>query len=247
MHSVAIAQVFDTDLIATSPGVEPRARRAPADRQAPAETGAGNKGRAASATGMPLAGQVLNFGEGRQIYAEGDTVHSFYKVMSGVVRTCRFTSDGRRQIDGFHGEGEIFGLETGGEHRLSAEAVTDCCVVAYRWSGLSALAGSEADMARTVFHLAMSCFERAQEHALLLGRRSAAQKLAAFLLDLGGRGSDNAVDLAMTRQDIADYLNLTIETVSRTLSQFERDHLIALPSSRHVVLRNPVALRGLVD
>ncbi|ORE93950.1 helix-turn-helix domain-containing protein [Aurantimonas sp. 22II-16-19i] len=204
-------------------------------------------------TGIALAGQVLNFAEGREIYGEGQPVRFFYKVMSGMVRTCRFTSDGRRQIDGFHAEGEIFGLETGGEHRLSAEAVNDCCVVAYRWAGLEAFDGGEADTARTVFGFAVTCLKRAQEHALLLGRRSAAQKLATFLLDLASRGCggpdspDSSVDLAMTRQDIADYLGLTIETVSRTLSQFERDRLIALPSIRHVVLRNRAALQDLVD
>ncbi|MCE7028047.1 helix-turn-helix domain-containing protein [Jiella avicenniae] len=203
-----------------------------------------SQGRAA---GTALAGQVLSFAEGREIYAEGDTVRSFYKVMHGVVRTCRFTSDGRRQIDGFHAEGEIFGLETGGEHRLSAEAVTDCCVVAYRWSGLDAFDGGEGATALTVFGFAMTCLKRSQAHALLLGRRSAAQKLASFLLDWAGRGTGECVDLAMTRQDIADYLGLTIETVSRTMSQFERDKLIALPSSRHVVLRNRAALQDLVD
>ena len=204
-------------------------------------------------TGIALAGQVLNFAEGREIYGEGQPVRFFYKVMSGMVRTCRFTSDGRRQIDGFHAEGEIFGLETGGDHRLSAEAVTDCCVVAYRWAGLEAFDGGEGDTARAVFEHAVKCLKRAQEHALLLGRRSAAQKLATFLLDLAARGcgepgcTDGSVDLAMTRQDIADYLGLTIETVSRTLSQFERERLIALPSIRHVVLRNRHALQDLVD
>ena len=188
---------------------------------------------------------MLSFPEGAAIYCEGDPIRSFYKVTGGVVRTCRFTSDGRRQIDGFHAEGQVFGLEIGGGHRLSAEAVSECCVVAYRWPGLGDFDGGEGETARTVFGLAMTCLQRAQEHALLLGHRSAAQKLAAFLLDLAGRG--NAVDLAMTRQDIADYLGLTIETVSRTLSQFERDHLIALPAARHVVLRNRMSLEDLID
>ena len=204
-------------------------------------------GSRAPAAGTALAGQVLSFAEGRAIFGEGDTVRSFYKVMSGVVRTCRFTSDGRRQIDGFHVEGEIFGLETGDEHRLSAEAVTDCCVVAYRWPGFDAFDGGEGDTTLTVFGFAMRCLKRSQAHALLLGRRSAAQKLAAFLLDWASRGTGECVDLAMTRQDIADYLGMTIETVSRTMSQFERDRLIALPSSRHVVLRNRAALQDLVD
>lgn len=213
--------------------------------------------RAASGTALPsrpanasapLAGQVLNFAEGREIYAEGEAVRSFYKVIDGVVRTCTFASDGRRQIDGFHAEGEIFGLEMSDEHRLSAEAVTDCTVVAYRWAGLASFNGGDGETARAVFGLAMQCLERTRDHSLLLGRRSAAQKLASFLLDLAERGgSEGGVELAMSRQDIADYVGLTIETVSRTLSQFERDHLIALPSTRHVVLRNRSALVELAD
>ncbi|MEX6507826.1 helix-turn-helix domain-containing protein [Jiella sp. M17.18] len=198
--------------------------------------------------GLPLAGQVLSFSEGSEIYAEGDDVRSFYKVVSGTVRTCKFLSDGRRQIDGFHAEGEIFGLEIGGVHGLSAEAVTDCTVIAYRWRGQAALA-DDGETARTVFSLAMQCLMRAQHHSLLLGRRSAAQKLAAFLIDMAGRRSanDGSVELAMTRQDIADYLGLTIETVSRTLSQFERDRLIALPAARRIVLKNRSALEDLGD
>ncbi|MCB8839892.1 helix-turn-helix domain-containing protein [Aurantimonas sp. VKM B-3413] len=201
------------------------------------------------AAGTPLAGQVLTFAEGSEIYCEGDEVRSFYKVVSGTVRTCKFLSDGRRQIDGFHGEGEIFGLESGSEHRLSAEAVSDCTVIAYRWRGFAALGNGDGAAAQAVFQLAMQCLERAQEHSLLLGRRSAAQKLAAFLINLAGRGNGKggSVDLAMTRQDIADYLGLTIETVSRTLSQFERDRVIALPSARHVVLRNRAALEACAD
>ncbi|GGD41356.1 helix-turn-helix domain-containing protein [Aureimonas glaciei] len=199
-------------------------------------------------TSVALAGQVLNFAEGREIYAEGEAVRSFYKVIDGVVRTCTFASDGRRQIDGFHAEGEIFGLEMSDEHRLSAEAVTDCTVVAYRWAGLASFNGGDGETARAVFGLAMQCLERTRDHSLLLGRRSAAQKLAAFLLDLAERGGeDGGIDLAMSRQDIADYVGLTIETVSRTFSQFERDHLIALPSIRHVVLRNRSALVELAD
>jgi CRP/FNR family nitrogen fixation transcriptional regulator len=201
-----------------------------------------------AASGVALTGQVLNFAEGREIYAEGEAVRSFYKVIDGVVRTCTFASDGRRQIDGFHAAGEIFGLEMSDEHRLSAEAVTDCTVVAYRWAGLASFNGGDGETARAVFGLAMQCLERTRDHSLLLGRRSAAQKLAAFLLDLAERGgSDGGVDLAMSRQDIADYVGLTIETVSRTLSQFERDHLIALPSTRHVVLRNRPALVDMAD
>ena len=194
---------------------------------------------------VTIAGQVLNFAQDSEIYAECSEVRSFYKVVGGVVRTCKFLSDGRRQIEGFHSAGDIFGLELGDTHGLSAEAVSDCTIVAYRWRGLSAAAARNDQMAPQVFQFAMQCLQRAQQHALLLGRRSAAQRVAAFLVEMADDEEPATVHLAMTRQDIADYLGLTIETVSRTLSQFERDRVIALPSTRHVVLEDRDALMAL--
>ena len=203
---------------------------------------------AGEAVGAPLTGPAMKFAQDSEIYAQGEEVRSFYKVVGGVVRTCKFLNDGRRQIDGFHTAGEIFGLEMSGEHRLSAEAVSACTVIAYRWRGLAALGEGDGQTAQQVFSFAMLSMERAREHSLLLGRRSAAQKLAAFLVEMAIRGEGaGTVNLAMTRQDIADYLGLTIETVSRTLSQFERERLIELPSARHVVLRNRAAFRDLCD
>jgi CRP/FNR family transcriptional regulator, nitrogen fixation regulation protein len=183
---------------------------------------------------QPQMGSVQNFGQDREIFNEGATADHFYKVVAGVVRTCKFLVDGRRQIDGFHVPGDIFGLEPGAEHRLSAEAVSDCTVIAYRKTKLA-----DTNLSREVLCFAMTGMARAQHHSLLLGRRSAVEKVAGFLLDWAQKSSSQAtVSLAMTRQDIADYLGLTIETVSRTLSQLERDHVIDLPSARQIHLRN---------
>jgi len=192
------------------------------------------------------SGPVRHFTADSEIYAEGDDASCFFKVVSGVVRTCKFLSDGRRQIDAFYVSGDVFGFETGAEHRLSAEAVSGCVLLPYRRRGFEMLAGRDDRVAGQLFSYAMRCLERAQEHSLLLGRRSAAQKLANFLLEMADRRSGGeVVDLAMTRQDIADYLGLTIETVSRTLSQFERDGVISLPSARRVCLKDQTALRHL--
>ena len=188
----------------------------------------------------------LHFAADQEIYAEGDPATTFYKVVSGVVRTCKFLSDGRRQIDAFYGVGEVFGFEAGAEHRLSAEAVSDCVVVPHRRRGFELMAGRDDRVAGQLFSYVMQCLERSQDHSLLLGRRSAAQKLAVFLLDMADRRPGAAViELAMTRQDIADYLGLTIETVSRTLSQFERDGLISLAGARRVSLTDIKGLRRL--
>jgi CRP/FNR family nitrogen fixation transcriptional regulator len=196
--------------------------------------------------GLELSGAVMHFATDRQIYAEGDEARSFYKVVSGVVRTCRFLSDGRRQIDAFHGVGDVFGFEAGSDHRLAAEAVSDCTVVAYRRRGLETIVSQDERLGSWFFSHAMSSLAQAREHSLLLGRGSAVQKISAFLLEIEKHeGGEGIVDLAMSRQDIADYLGLTIETVSRTLSQLERDRTIGLPSARRIVLKDRRALRAL--
>jgi CRP/FNR family nitrogen fixation transcriptional regulator len=196
--------------------------------------------------GVALNGTAIRFPPDRQIYAEGDEARSFYKVVRGVLRTCRFLSDGRRQIDAFHIEGDVFGFEAGADHRLSAEAVSDCSVIAFRRRGLEAILAQDARLGRWFFSHAMTSLARAREHSLLLGRGSAAVKISAFLLEVAEReGCDSVVELAMSRQDIADYLGLTIETVSRTMSQLEREGTIGLPTARRVMLKNRMALRAL--
>jgi CRP/FNR family nitrogen fixation transcriptional regulator len=196
--------------------------------------------------GLDLSGVVMRFGPDRPIYVEGDEARSFYRVVSGVVRTCRFLADGRRQIDAFHMTGEVFGLEAGADHRLTAEAVSDSTVVAYRRRGMEAMIAQDEGLGRWFFSHAMNAMAQAREHSLLLGRGSAAQKVSTFLLEVADRGdSDSVVDLAMSRQDIADYLGVTIETVSRALSQLERDGAIKLSTARRVVLMDRRALRML--
>jgi len=200
---------------------------------------------ASSPGGLQPSGAAQHFTQDRGIYGEGDSAGIFFKVMSGVVRTCKFLSDGRRQIDAFYVPGDIFGFELGREHTLSAEAVCDCTVVPYRRRGSETPHDDEV-MSQELFPYAMRSLARAQEHSLLLGRRSAVEKVAAFLIEWASHtGEGDVVSLAMTRQDIADYLGLTIETVSRTLSQLERDAFIELPSARQIRLKDVTALRGL--
>jgi CRP/FNR family nitrogen fixation transcriptional regulator len=187
---------------------------------------------------LRAAGSVARFGEGSEIFAEGDGGDIFYQVLSGVVRVCKFLPDGRRQIEAFHSGADVFGMERGTVRESSAEAVNDCTLVCYRRRQVDMLAQNDGAVARQLLRFAMENLAQARAHALLLGRRGAAEKLAAFLLEWSARSADPLVlKLAMTRQDIADYLGLTIETVSRTFSQFEREGLIALSGTRAVSLR----------
>jgi CRP/FNR family nitrogen fixation transcriptional regulator len=188
---------------------------------------------------LELSGAVMHFAADRPIYAEGDEARSFYKVLSGMVRTCRFLNDGRRQIDAFHAAGDVFGIEAGDSHRLGAEAVSECCVIAYRRRGLEAMMFQNDKLGRWFFSHALAMVARAREHSLLLGRGTAAQKISVFLLEIETQqGRAKSVDLVMSRRDIADYLALTIETVSRTLSQMERDGTIGLTTARRVILKD---------
>lgn len=192
------------------------------------------------------AGVVRSFAKDEEIFGEGDCARSFYQVVSGAVRTYRLLSDGRRQIDAFHLPGDIFGLESGEDHRFFAEATGDAKVMSFRRCSLKTLAATDADLSRKIVGAIMRSLERAQDHAILLGRKSALEKIASFLLDMAERGTkDDAFELPMKRNDIADYLGLTIETVSRSLTQLERDSVIALPSSRGIVFKDKAALRRL--
>ena len=196
--------------------------------------------------GPPVAGTVLNFVQNGTIYGEGDDANSFYKVALGVVRTCRFLSDGRRQIDAFYVAGDVFGLEAGAEHSFSAEAVIGSSVILYRRRDLAALTANNEGFSQQLFTYAMQRLVRAQEHAVLLGRRSAVEKLAAFLIDWAAYSPESTIiALEMTRLDIADYLGLTVETVSRTFSHLERNALIERPSARQIRLRDHKRLRDL--
>ncbi len=173
---------------------------------------------------------LLHFAPDENIFAEGDEVGGMYRVVSGMVRACKFLSDGRRHIDAFYKPGDVFGFELGREHRLSAEAVTACALVKLRRPGLA----SDPAAAALLYGHAMRSLARAQAHSQLLGRGSAGQKLASFLLELLGSKQAETMELPMARHDIADYLGLTIETVSRTMAQFEREGLLELITARHI-------------
>lgn len=193
--------------------------------------------------GLVLQGTRLHFRRNEEVFGQDEAADYVYRVVSGAVRTIRFSSDGRRQILNFYLPGDVFGLECGKQHTLSAEAVTDCDLALVRRSLIDTAAKQDATAAQAVIGMMQRQLQNAQEHALVLGRRGAGERVAAFLLQFADRLTAQCdIDLPMSRADIADYLALTIETVSRAFTQMERDHTIALPSSRHVVVRDRCAL-----
>jgi CRP-like cAMP-binding protein len=184
---------------------------------------------------IELTGSCLSLRRNAEIYRENDRANHVYQVISGTVRTCRVLRDGRRQIGDFYLPGDLFGLEIGSRHTFSAEAVIGAEVTAFKRSEGSpqmwALLGGE--------------LQRKQDHLLMLVK-TAPERVAGFLLKMAERiEPSDEIDLPMPRQDIADYLGLTIETVSRTFTQLESRSAIALPTSKRVVLRDRAALRRL--
>ena len=186
---------------------------------------------------IELMGAAMPFSSGEEIYGEKERADYFYKVLDGCVRTYKMLNDGRRQIGAFYLPGDTFGLEAGDEHTSSAEAIGDCKVLVIKRSPVIALAGRNNEVARHLWALTAGELRRAQDHLMLL-IKTAQERVAGFLLDMAVRLSGrDEIDLPMSRQDIADYLGLTIETVSRTLTQFEQAATISVPTSRRIILR----------
>jgi CRP/FNR family nitrogen fixation transcriptional regulator len=197
---------------------------------------------------LAFPGACPHYCRDEEIFGEGEDASHVYQVVSGVVRTFRILRDGRRQIDEFHFAGDYFGLEMGETHRVTAEALTDASVRMIRRGALSDLAAKRGEAARALFRLTAEGLQRSQDHVLMLGRRSAAERVVGLLLDIAERThADAELDVPMSRQDMADYLGLTIETVSRTLTSLQDEGLIALPSVRHVVLKDRRALERMVS
>ncbi len=177
------------------------------------------------------------FPVGSEIYAQGERSGNLYKVEFGAVRVYRLLSDGRRQISAFYLAGEIFGFEADKNHHFFAEAICS--------TGIRILRRSFQDhLAIELLPVALQGLVRAQEHLLVLGRQNAVERVAAFLLEMSERqGSLKQVELPMSRSDIADYLGLTIETVSRVFSKLKQKGVIRLPSLRNVEIDKLRALQ----
>jgi len=192
-----------------------------------------------------MMGAPMSFGRNSEIYGEGEPADYVYKVVSGTVRTSKILADGRRQIGSFYLPSDVFGLEIGDDHSFSAEAITESRVLVVRRSALMGLANRDGDVARQMWTLAGRELARVQDHILLLVK-TAQERVVGFLLEMADRTPEaDAVELPMSRQDIADYLGLTIETVSRTLTMLESEGAIELPTSRCVMLRKRSALARL--
>jgi CRP/FNR family transcriptional regulator/CRP/FNR family nitrogen fixation transcriptional regulator len=195
----------------------------------------------ADVSGEPIRtdGRLRRLGKGSAVYHQGDPASHWYEVVSGIVRTCRFQGSGHRQLTGFYYGGDVFGLDAG-SYCESAEAVTDAVLRSFATGNFDE--GTGTHIRDRVLGKAL---ESARRSIFLLGHRTAANRVAAFLIAVAERsGISPGVKLPMTRGDIADHLNLTLHTVSRTMSEFARKGLIALDGPQDVRILDLEALQA---
>jgi CRP/FNR family transcriptional regulator len=175
----------------------------------------------------------VRFASGETVFAQEEMTTSFYNLLGGVMRLYRLLPDGRRQIVGFALPGDFLGMTTSARHSFSADAIGPVTVCRFSRASFARFIEDKPHLLRRINELAVRELNQAQDHMVLLGRRSAEERVATFLIGWRDRlaqlqGPAKTVPLPMSRQDIADYLGLTIETVSRTLTKLERDGVIEI-------------------
>ncbi|HEY4986919.1 MAG TPA: helix-turn-helix domain-containing protein [Bradyrhizobium sp.] len=193
-----------------------------------------------------LIATEFSYKKDEEIYGEDEPAEYVYQVISGAVRSYKLLSDGRRQIGAFHLQGDVFGLESGTIHRLAAEAITDTTVRLVKRRSLEQAATVDVNVARKLWTMTAGDLRHAEDHMLLLGRKTAMERVATFLLEMDRRLSvTGMMALPMCRRDIGDYLGLTLETVSRALSQLHGQGVLGFSGARQIVLRNRQRLRSM--
>lgn len=195
-------------------------------------------------------GSIVVAKRNQTVIEEGQAADYVFKVITGALRVVRLLPDGRRHVASFLLPGDFFGLSPSGVHTQTIEVVADATCVRYPRRGFDAILRTDPAAIHRLLTLISGQLSAAHDRLLLLGRQTAAERLAAFLLALDHRDRSGApkrptIELAMCRADIADYLGMTVETVSRLLTEFRRKGIIELPEANHVVLLRRSALEGL--
>jgi CRP-like cAMP-binding protein len=193
-------------------------------------------------------GTVVSLHREQPLFHEADPAESYFKVVAGAIRSCKLLADGRRHIGEFFLPGDFIGLDAQTGYLFTAEAVTDTTVVRYSRRSVDALAWQDPRIGHSLLRIACHGLSTAQTQMVLLGRKTAEERIASFILGLAERnGAADRVSLPMTRIDIGDHLGLTMETVSRALTQLRKDGVIAFTSSHELVIRDHGMLADLAD
>lgn len=197
------------------------------------------------------SGSKRHLQPGEPLCWEGDEAAYVYTVTRGTLRLSKLLSDGRRQVTGFAFPGDFLGVTMEDEHPFTAEAVSEVELCQYRRSRFDAFVDSHPHIERRLYSAAASELAAARDQLVLLGRKTAAERLASFLLQMTRRseqspGKPLRAMLPMTRTDIADYLGLRIETVSRELGTLKTSGLVRMVGVHElwVLDREGLELRG---
>lgn len=201
---------------------------------------------------MACNSDTVHIDAGQALFHEGDANPYVFNVVEGAVKLYRLLPDGRRQITGFLFQGDFLGLGGRGVANFTAEALTPLQTCRFKRTNFDQLLNALPALEHRLVALAGDELMAAQEQIVLLGRKTAKERLASFLIRLAARqqqlgGSENQVHLPMTRLDIADYLGLTIETVSRVMTQLKTSGLIRLLPGNDIALVDAEALKALGD
>ena len=193
-----------------------------------------------------LVATEFTYRKDEEIYGEDEPAEYVYQVIRGAVRSYKLLADGRRQIGAFHLPGDVFGLESGTTHRLATEAIIDTTLRLVKRQSLEQSAQSDVRVARDMWSITAGELRHAENHMLLLGRKTAMERVATFLLEMDRRlATAGLIALPMCRRDIGDYLGLTLETVSRALSEMQNEGVVGLTGARQIVLRKRERLADL--
>jgi CRP-like cAMP-binding protein len=188
-------------------------------------------------------GMTITVPRDRELHAQGDRAEFCYRIVSGCIRTIKLMEDGRRQVGGFLLAGDCLGFDALDTHDFAAQAVTDVVLRRYRRRETEALMERHASLARVLREMAARELRDAYDRILLLGRKTASERIATFLLEMAARQRGvGKVALPMSRTDIADHLGLTVETVCRMMTHLRRDGTIAIEPGQ-VELLCPAALQ----
>ncbi len=189
---------------------------------------------------------------GTNFITEGQPATAFFNITSGTAKLYKMLPDGRRQITGFVGVGHFLGLAVSDTYAFSAEAIDPVRYCRFSRTKLRALLNDFPAMEKSLLQFASNELVAAQEQMLLLGRKTARERVATFLLAQARQGVVCRMPrmrfaLPMTRGDIADYVGMTIETVSRTLTKLRAEGLIEIPNLTDISIRNPSELERIAD
>jgi len=203
---------------------------------------------------LGAAAVTVSVQPGHTFIEEGDPAEHFFNVTAGTAKLYKLLPDGRRQVTGFAAVGYFLGLAVSSSYAFSAEALEPVRICRFSRSKLRGLLDDFPALEKKLLEVASNELVVAQEQMLLLGRKTARERLASFLVARANllphcpgqtMSLRERIYLPMTRGDIADYLGLTIETVSRTLSRFKAEKMIEIPSNSEIVVLKHSALDGI--